>query len=155
MTNQSVGFCFLKSKCSWIKFWKCSNSKAGISCVFHHEFLLGLDAGGARHVLPDPARLPSSHQGQKIHRLLLGTPCPGSPPGTARYLPKKQPLAPQPPQHSSHSSPLRPGSNRQCPEKCHRSSVSRGRFPVLGLHLHKAPVAPHCSQCHCSGPARQ
>lgn len=57
------------------------------------SLLLGLDAGGARHVLPDPARLPSSHQGQKIHRLLLGIPCPGSPPGTARYLPKKQPLA--------------------------------------------------------------
>lgn len=52
------------------------------------SLLLGLDAGGARHVLPDPGRLPSSHQGQKIHRLLLGIPFPGSPLGTARYLAK-------------------------------------------------------------------
>lgn len=52
------------------------------------SLLLGLDAGGARHVLPDPGRLPSSHQGQKIHRLLLGIPFPGSPLGTARYLVK-------------------------------------------------------------------
>lgn len=52
------------------------------------SLLLGLDAGGARHVLPDPGRLPSSHQGQKIRRLLLGIPFPGSPLGTARYLGK-------------------------------------------------------------------
>lgn len=52
------------------------------------SLLLGLDAGGARHILPDPGRLPSSHQGQKIHRLLLGIPFPGSPLGTARYLGK-------------------------------------------------------------------
>lgn len=30
--------------------------------------------------------LPSSHPNQRTHRPLLGTPCPGSPPCTARYL---------------------------------------------------------------------
>lgn len=88
MTNQSVGFCFFKSNA-------CGSSSGNVpilrqgSVVFSTmSLLLGLDAGGARHVLPDPGRLPSSHQGQKIHRLLLGIPCPGSPLGTARYLVK-------------------------------------------------------------------
>lgn len=31
-------------------------------------------------------RLPSSHPNQRTHRPLLGTPCPGNPPCTARYL---------------------------------------------------------------------
>lgn len=30
-------------------------------------------------------RLPSSHPNQRTHRPLLGTPCPGNPPCTARY----------------------------------------------------------------------
>lgn len=88
MTNQSVGFCFFKSNV-------CGSSSGNVpilrqgSVVFSTmSLLLGLDAGGARHVLPDPGRLPSSHQGQKIHRLLLGIPFPGSPLGTARYLAK-------------------------------------------------------------------
>ena len=88
MTNQSVGFCFFKSNA-------CGSSSGNVpilrqgSVVFSTmSLLLGLDAGGARHVLPDPGRLPSSHQGQKIHRLLLGIPFPGSPLGTARYLVK-------------------------------------------------------------------
>lgn len=111
------------------------------------SLLLGLDAGGARHV--DPARLPSSHQGQKIHRLLLGIPCPGNPPGTARYLPKKEPLAPQPCSRAPG-----PGSWEQagsCTGKCHRELIQKcpkeaaptcpacsGRAgPALGLQLHQ------------------
>lgn len=141
------------------------------------SLLLGLDAGGARHVLPDPARLPSSHQGQKIHRLLLGIPCPGSPLGTARYLPKKQPLAsPASPQAlSSLPSPARPelprnahaeawqqagagvrnATGNYCPKAaiptCQPGQLPPGKAePALGLHLQKTAMAGHWSQCHCS-----
>lgn len=108
-------------------------------------------------MLPDPARLPSSHQGQKIHRLLLGIPCPGSPPGTARYLPKKQPLAS--PECHRNSFPSPAPSDAQLTGKCHREFIFQRKQhppaqpgqlppgkaePVLELHFHKTPVSHPC-----------
>lgn len=138
------------------------------------SLLLGLDAGGARHVLPDPGRLPSSHQGQKIHRLLLGIPCPGSPLGTARYLPKTTgfsfitiPTAPQalhsfpspaPPQLPSDVRAEAWQQTGSWSEKCHREFIAQrkqqpaqpSQLPpgkaeaVLGLHLQKTALVDHC-----------
>lgn len=70
--------------------------KLGLIVLYTVRLHLSIAAGEASflnssfipfHFSPNNSpRLPSSHPNQRTHRLLLGTPCPGNPLCTARYL---------------------------------------------------------------------